>query len=332
MHNALYMKTTADACVPLTIKEILDFGMRVESPKDNSFELRNYQTGVSMPQARIMAHPARPLNIVVAVARFVWLVAGNNRVEDIAYYEPKVRGFSDNQLTVPGSDYGARLFEPRPGLNQIDGVIDRLAANFATRQAAAVVWAPEDAVRASRDIPCTFGMFFDMPSSPIKPPQLNMTTIMRSNNAFRILPFNLFEFTMLQECIASELNCETGSYTHWAASMHVYDNSFEWDATRRIADTEAADSILMPHMPFGDGLSQAREVARLEAELRHASNEKQLLAVMEQASPLHNYWLELLAILYCWGAAKRDYDVQYHRVNPNLRDMVQTACQKAYAD
>jgi thymidylate synthase len=75
----------------------------------------------------------------VAVARFVWMVSGDDRLADIRFYEEAVTYFSDNQISVPGSNYGTRLFQPRPGLNQIEGVIARLKEDPETRRAAAVV-------------------------------------------------------------------------------------------------------------------------------------------------------------------------------------------------
>lgn len=313
---------SADECIRSTCVDML-MGDYITTDKDKSYEVLYYQTGMTNPLARIMTHEARPLNIVTAVARFVWLIAGNNRVEDIAFYEPKVRGFSDDGLVVPGSDYGQRLFQPRPGLDQIQGVIDRLKANPGSRQAAAVVWQPEDAVRNSRDIPCTHGMFFH-----VRYGELQACVTMRSNHAFRILPFNLFEFTMLQEMIASEIKVPVGHYTHWAASMHVYDNPGEMPKIQQLVDSDPGESIVMP--PMGDdAYSQAREVCRLEAQLRHACSASELHRIMIDASALNNYWLEIFGVLFCWNAAKRNLDPYYSAVHEDLRELVWTACQKA---
>jgi hypothetical protein len=166
-------------------------------------------------------------------------------------------------------------------------------------------------------------------------PVLHMTTTMRSNNAFRILPFNLFEFSMLQEMVASELELPLGTYTHWASSMHVYDNEREMPLTRDIGESDICKSIEMPNMPLGNAMQQANNLAQLEAKLRHAGTCDELDNVLTDAVttiPLENYWLELLGVLYCWNAAKRGYDdVPYHYVHEDIRDMVQVACQKAYS-
>jgi hypothetical protein len=295
-----------------TIRDCLA-GELLEGPRDSSREQLYYQTGITKPRARIFTNPQRPLNIVTAIARFVWLASGNNRVEDIAYYEPKVRNFSDDGLTVPGSDYGMRLFQPRPGLNQIQGVVDRLRLDPGSRQAAAVVWQPEDAVRRSGDIPCTFGLFFHIRKDDNGISRLNMSVNMRSNNAFRILPFNVFEFTLLQEVVAAELDVDLGFYSLWAASMHVYINEREWPATVGIGMDDVSPSIIMPEMPSHfkaqtwqgtKPLQQINLVAKLEASLRHAHSwfdiEKVLSEAMDTLDP---YWLNLFEPLVMWGVS-----------------------------
>lgn len=303
MNYADGLAFTADECFVDTINDCLKEGARIESPKDTSLDLLDYSTGFLRPRARIITNPLRPLNIVVAVARFTWMIAGNNRVHDIAYYEPKVAGFTDNGLTVPGSCYGNRLFEPRPGLNQLVGVVDRLVRDPHTRRASAVVWAPEDAVRQSNDIPCTFGVFFH-----VREERLVMQTIMRSNNAYRILPFNLFEFSMLQELVASQIGREPGPYLHHAGSMHVYDNDSEMPNTLAVSESRPGDSLEMLPMPKVNPMTMANLLARYEADIRHSCNRAEFDAVVMKAGALLDpYWLTLFAVLANFTAAKRDY-------------------------
>lgn len=96
----------ADAAIYHTLSDILRYGLTTGTISDGQRELISYQTGLARPLARITFHAARPLNITSAVARFSWMVAGSDRLADIAFYEPKVMDYSDDHLTVPGSDYG----------------------------------------------------------------------------------------------------------------------------------------------------------------------------------------------------------------------------------
>ena len=128
---------------------MIERGEEVEAGQGRgpSREILDFTVEVSDLRDRVPGNPYASFDLTVAVARFVWMVSGDDRLADISFYEEAVTRFSDNQISVPGSNYGTRLFQPRPGLNQIEGVIGRLGEDPATRRAAAVVWAPEDALR-----------------------------------------------------------------------------------------------------------------------------------------------------------------------------------------
>jgi hypothetical protein len=54
---------------------------------------------------------AQSLCLYTATARIVWMMSANNRPADIAFHVPSVKSFTDDELTVPGSNYGMRLRE-----------------------------------------------------------------------------------------------------------------------------------------------------------------------------------------------------------------------------
>lgn len=286
----------------VTVRDLRKHGQRLAEGDDQrgaSSELLAYTTGMANPLARISISEGWPLNTLGAVARFVWLLAGSDRLEDIAYYEPRVRSYTDDGLTVPGSSYGKRLFNSAPGTDQIAGVVKELKNNPASRRAAAVVWLPEDAVRKSNDIPCTFGLFFH-----VREGGLVMTTVMRSNNAVTLLPYNFFEFSMLGEIVAAELDVPFVRYVHWAASMHIFDQMSA--AGDKLSDIKTPEALEMPTMPRGDALRQGFLLAEFEAKLRHAGSidEAQELAVSARAK-LGPYWSALFDVLLSYGLAKR---------------------------
>lgn len=291
-----------DDALALTLRRVLESGHRMEtcrvgeSKRRGSTEIIGYQVQVNSPRDRILQNTAKKLNIVSAVARFVWMIAGSDRLRDIAFYEPKVQGYTDNGISVPGSNYGMRLFQARPGLNQIEGVIGRLREESGSRRTAAVVWTPEDAVRESNDIPCAFGMFYHLRSGV-----LITTTIMRSNNAFILLPYNTFEFGLVGEIIAASAGAELGPYIHYAASMHVYDEERE-ASEKVIREYETLTrGTPMPPMPTDPSpLQQAYELAKLEAELRHdedISDQSSSALLKRGTERLHEYWLAFYRVL-----------------------------------
>jgi len=270
-------------------------------------EILDYQIVLTNPVARITTLSTRPLTIVSAVARFVWMVSHSNRLADIAFYEPKVSGYTDDGLSVPGSDYGQRIFQPAPNLDQVEGVISRLREDLSSRRAAVVIWQPGDAVRQSTDIPCAFGAFYH-----VRDGKLIATTIMRSNNAFRLLPFNVFEFSLVAEMIASEVGVELGTYVHFAASMHVIESE---RARARSVLEEAERTNLLPNagemsrMPAGrPALRQARELCKLESKLRHdhagVANSTVEELLREPGKILDPYWLAFYQVLLSHALAR----------------------------
>lgn len=306
-----HLPNDADDALVRTCRDVFEKGKSLgdETTRGSSKEILGYSTGMANPLARI-GTKGRALNTVGAIARFVWLIAGSDRLEDIAYYESRVRDFSDDELSVPGSSYGRRLFNSSPGTNQIAGVVAELKRDLDSRRAAAVVWLPEDAVRESRDIPCTFGLFFH-----VRGGGLVMTTVMRSNNAVTLLPYNFFEFSMLGELVAAEVGVPFLRYVHWAASMHVFDKMESVRA--KIADTDAPESKTMPSMPPGDAMAKVQKLAVFEAKIRNAAMAEELAPLATQArEELGEYWIDLFEVLYAYVLAKH-----------GLRDEARATCQ-----
>ena len=75
-----------------------------------------------------------------------------------------------------------------------------------------------DLFEKSKDVPCTIAMSFR-----IRNGKLNMTTHMRSNDLVWGFPYDIIQFCLLQMTIANELGIESGTYTHHADSLHIYE-------------------------------------------------------------------------------------------------------------
>lgn len=103
----------ADAAYAETLSRVLDHGevvkggesLSVGAGKD-SHELLNYSVVLSNPREKLIFNEVRRIYLPGAVARFVRMMAGSDRLADIAFYEPKVKSFSDDGIAVPGSSYG----------------------------------------------------------------------------------------------------------------------------------------------------------------------------------------------------------------------------------
>jgi thymidylate synthase len=307
LNQSLYAANAADAFAR-TLKSVRDSGIAVPADESKSVganrptrELQNFTICVEAPRDRLIRLPTYKTPLVSSVARFVWMMAGNNRLADIAFYEEKARAFSDDGLTMPGSNYGMRMLQPRPGLNQLTGVISELQEHPSSRRAMVAIYHPEDAVRQnSSDIPCTFGFDYLVRSG-----QLFATTIMRSNNAIGLLPFNLFEFSMLAEVVAVETGSKLGPMSHIAMSMHIYENELG-RADGIIAAAGNAVRVRMPEMPKGP-LAAVKKLALLETEIRHSGhllNENSIDQWIQKAGELGPYWGQFYLVLLFNSANK----------------------------
>ena len=267
-------------------------------------EALNYLFSLDQPRHRLTTS----LRLHVAAARFVWMMAANNRLADIAFYEPKVRSFTDDDLTVPGSNYGMRLRQPQPGLDQLEGVLARLKERGPTRRAAVSIYQAHDSTRESKDIPCAFGMFFHNRSH-----KLDVTIVMRSNNAHHLLPFNIFEFSMLAEVVAVEAGLELGVLTYFAGSMHIYTGGNSLDEAKKISHKRGDYPPAMEAIPpASKPLDAINKLAQFETKVRHKSESVSIDTVDKWIQDIRTefdpYWAQFGLLLLISVAVKKEQE------------------------
>ena len=74
-----------------------------------------------------------------------------------------------------------------------------------------------DGSPANEDIPCNV-----LAMLKVRDGALHWTQVMRSNDLFLGLPYNIVQFTMLQEVLAGWLGVRVGPYNVVIDSLHVY--------------------------------------------------------------------------------------------------------------
>jgi thymidylate synthase len=316
MHDMLrHPVSTFDCAYRDALRAVIEQGAPVAIGPSKStaagrrtYEMLNYAFELSDCRARVASTESRPFNVFAAVGRFAWLLSGSSLVADIEFYDHHARAFSDDGVTVPGSSDGARLIAARPGNNQIHKVLALLRRESNTRRAAIVIYSPEDVGRESVDIPCTIALTFNL-----RDDELHTTVIMRANNALTVLPYDVFQFSMLAELIAAELGVLTGRYHHFAASMHIYADDLSL-ATDVADEPPPANSTPMPAMPRGDALAAAYRFIEVERSIRTAAVHGALLGLVSEQlttsiNDLGSYWSDLARIVLVWAIATADDQV-----------------------
>lgn len=169
------------------------------------------------------------------------LGCGRNLSKNVAVAEAiqLIGGFHDPQLMIKASDNFSQFMNDgkfhgaygnRIGSQLID-VVTKLSQDTESRQAVITLWDPAlDNVIGMRDYPCTVMLQFEIIAQ-----RLCMNTVMRSNDVWLGLPYDLFQFTQLQWTVAKCLNKRPGMYRHIALSLHIYEK-----------DVEAAERVYAP--------------------------------------------------------------------------------------
>jgi thymidylate synthase len=230
------------------------------------------------PRARILASPERAADYGFGVGEFFWYWLGKQDVESMLYYNKRMGQFSDNGFTL-NSAYGHRTRKMTFDVDgvdtaystQWDAVKRTLFEDPDSRRAILIIGMPQDytvgAYQPSKDLPCTLSLQFF-----IRENELHLHTTMRSNDAFWGLTYDLFSFTLLQECMMLELQAagmtdlNLGMYTHTAGSLHIYDRHFAQASA--VADTylKIGSISAEPMLPLS--LEELASLAEQETALR----------------------------------------------------------------
>ena len=96
-------------------------------------------------------------------------------------------------------------------------MIEKLKSNPSTRHAAISIYDGKEMNKYSKDTPCTYAVQFTIIDE-----KLNMSVYMRSNDLWFGFCNDQYQFSMLQQRVATELGIEVGWYYHHAHNMHLY--------------------------------------------------------------------------------------------------------------
>lgn len=182
------------------------------------------------PLNRTLIYPKRGNNPFQSLAETIWVLAGRDDVAFLSKFLPRAADFSDDGIVWRGG-YGPRLrrweYQKDCGIHHVDQfqyVINQLQKDPCSRQAVMSIWDPakECTVEKTKDYCCSNWLHF-----MIRDNKLDLTVAMRSNDViWGWSSINVYEFTVIQEFIASCLGIEVGSYYHLSDSLHVYEKDY----------------------------------------------------------------------------------------------------------
>jgi thymidylate synthase len=145
--------------------------------------------------------------------------------------------------------YGTRI------AGQLGLALDTLAGDRDSRQAVVTVFdGHRDLSRTAADIPCTVAFQF-----MIRSDRMEMRTVMRSNDAWLGLTYDVVQFIALQGAMAQAMDVPMGPYIHQPGSLHLYATH---DAHADRADVGYEPPDFGPYVPLWGGTGGIDETSR----------------------------------------------------------------------
>lgn len=209
---------------------------------------------VENPGLGFVSVEGRKLNHAISVLEGLSLI-GQTSVPEIQTDRIKVFTQFQNGSVFRGS-YGPRV---EGGL---DDIVDLLKRDPDSRQAVLTIYnSQRDLGRwndksISGDVPCTIGFQFRLRQRATAKPTLDMWALMRSNDAWRGLPYDMGQFTLLMFAMAQALDAYVGVYRHSTASLHLYEE--HWIDAEAVSHTSYVPFF---GVRFGDGKTDLPHIA-----------------------------------------------------------------------
>lgn len=215
--------TTAENVWKRTYELVTVTGQEQEGRDQETLEVIHMLMELTEPSQRFVY--SRPINLAFALAEVIWILNGKHRLEELSFWNPRMKNYSDDGLSMHGA-YGYRLRKHFEN-DQLQYAYNSLKHNPNGRQVVLQIWDADqdlsDGDPHSKDIPCNI-----MSHLMIRNSKLEWLQVMRSNDLIWGTPYNLIQWTMLQEIMAGWLDVKVGSYVHLSDSLHIYKR--HWDA------------------------------------------------------------------------------------------------------
>ena len=246
----------------------------------------------------------------------IWILAGGDDLSFLAFWNPRIRRFSDDGLTLCGA-YGYRIgSQPRieaeaagrlrhwtkteeaPRIDQLRLAYETLQEMPTSRQVVIQIWdrtldLPNPRIR-SKDVPCNL-----VSHLMIRHGKLEWLQIMRSNDLFWGFPYNVIQFTTLQEIVAGWLGVGLGTYMHISDSLHAYQRHWnDLDTTsNRVHTKNPLNNASLAIKGYGPWEETFSRVVSCAFKLTVSSSASDLVSIFESVSdilPAYREWLALL--------------------------------------
>ena len=181
---------------------------------------------VEQPEAGFVAADGRSLNHAITAVEGLSLV-GQCSVPELVL--DRVGAFAP--YADDGIFWGA--YGPRAA-GDVGLVVDLLRRDPDSRQAVITIYdSDRDLGRSVKDVPCTLSLQF-----LLRDGRLSLWSVMRSQDAWLGMPYDLGQFSMLLFAVAQALGVKVGEHAHSLGSLHLYEK--HWAAAEKVGNPSSA--------------------------------------------------------------------------------------------
>ncbi len=267
-----------------------------------TYELLHVGLSVEDPRQRWVVCRQPPLNVAFALAEVIWILGGRRDAAFLSPWNSRLPEFVGNASHLHGA-YGHRL-RHHFGYDQLARAFSALQNSPESRQVVLQLWDPAidfpaaDGAPRAADVPCNV-----MSIVKVRRGRLEWMQIVRSNDLFLGVPYNLVQFTFLQEVLAGWLRLEPGTYNQLSDSLHVYERDLE--AVRSTVTLERAPSTDRYDHAKDESDRLFAELAQRVEHLTASSLSPSELLTHVRDAPLPEPYLNMLRILTAEAARRR---------------------------
>jgi thymidylate synthase len=205
-----YISDNIDNIFKFICKKIITDGVNIQDTK----ELNNFSFALTNLNNNVIN--IRDISKAYLCGELTWYFLKRNDIEFINYFSSSNNRISDDGVFCY-SAYGDIVFK-RHNFDQVEKIIELLLVDPNSRRAVINFNVPNKYVIETKDEICTIALQFYIRNNV-----LNCTAVMRSNDLWNCLPYDVVFFTELQKYIAHRLNIDVGIYYHNVISLHCYD-------------------------------------------------------------------------------------------------------------
>ncbi len=272
-----------------------------------SKELLHASFQITDPKQRWITARKPVISPAFAIAEVFWILNGDNDASFMNFWNPSLPKFAGNGDTYHGA-YGYRI-RKQFGMDQLEVAYQALSSNTNTRQVVIQIWDSRidlpnyKGEPANTDIPCNI---CSMPK--IRNNKLEWLQVMRSNDLFLGSPYNIIQFTTIQEILAGWLNLELGAYYQISDSLHAYSHDIEhFSLNRDFKSVKNTDTLMLNR---SDSVDVINTIYRSLQSLTDSklTKEKFNNLISDNDSDLPSSYKNLFLINCAYAAKKRNWE------------------------